>query len=316
MNKLSVRNRRKKLVLLSTRNLFAEARKNKPFNLFLFLHTYIYARWPYLYIGIGKGDHPLARRFSPIIAFVGRVFPSKRTPDGKHSLEIPSHTIADTYHGKTLPLQTARELIMVKEPIHKPDLEHVVPYTQARAIILENPDHIVVMECACRAAVENPCTPTDVCLIVGEPFASFISEHQPKKSRWITQEEAVRILEEEDARGHVHHAFFKDAMLGRYYAICNCCSCCCGAMKAHNNHIPMLASSGYIAKIDHDLCSDCGLCHDYCQFSALIFDDQYTSQVVYEQCMGCGICTSHCQLEAIEPVQLSFQVIVRTPCPG
>jgi hypothetical protein len=25
---------------------------------------------------------------------------------------------------------------------------------------------------------------------------------------------------------------YKDAMLGRFYAICNCCSCCCGAMEA------------------------------------------------------------------------------------
>jgi Pyruvate/2-oxoacid:ferredoxin oxidoreductase delta subunit len=290
---------RKSLISKSTRNFVAAAKKMKPFNLFLIIHGYVYARWPYLYIGIGKGEHPLAKRFLPIITLFGRLFPSKRARDGVHSLDIASHTIADTYHGKALPLQTARELILIKEPINKPDLEHVVPYTQARAIILEHPDHIVALECPCRAAVEHPCTPIDVCLIVGEPFASFISEHQPQKSRWISQEEAVKILEEEDARGHVHHAFFKDAMLGRYYAICNCCSCCCGAMKAHHNHIPMLASSGYVARIDHDLCSDCGTCHDYCQFSALHFDDQYTAQVDDELCMGCGICVSKCPQEAI-----------------
>ncbi len=198
-----------------------------------------------------------------------------------------------------MPLETARELIMIKEPINKTDLEHIVPYTQARAIILENPDHIVALDCPCRASKEEHCSPIDVCLIVGEPFASFISEHQPQKSRWITQEEAVKILEEEDARGHVHHAFFKDAMLGRYYAICNCCSCCCGAMKAHQNHIPMLASSGYVAQIDHDLCLDCGTCHDYCQFSALGFDDNYSTMVNYDLCMGCGVCVSKCPQDAI-----------------
>jgi hypothetical protein len=26
--------------------------------------------------------------------------------------------------------------------------------------------------------------------------------------------------------------YYKDAMLGRFYAICNCCACCCGAMQA------------------------------------------------------------------------------------
>ena len=36
----------------------------------------------------------------------------------------------------------------------------------------------------------------------------------------------------------------QDAMLGRFYAICNCCSCCCGAMNAWNNGTPILPSSG------------------------------------------------------------------------
>ena len=36
--------------------------------------------------------------------------------------------------------------------------------------------------------------------------------------------------------------YYKDAMLGRFYAICNCCSCCCGAMQAHQHGTPMPAS--------------------------------------------------------------------------
>ena len=60
-------------------------------------------------------------------------------------------------------------------------------------------------------------------------------------------------------RGHVSHAFFKEAVLGRYYAICNCCSCCCGAMQAHREGVPMLASSGYLAALEADNCLHCGL---------------------------------------------------------
>ena len=119
---------------------------------------------------------------------------------------------------------------MIREPINKPDLEHVIPYTKARAIIL---DHLVTLNCPCRSGKAEHCTQVDVCLIIGEPFASFINEHNPEKSRWITRDEAIQILEEENARGHVYHAFFKDAMLESYYAICKCYSCCCGAMKAH-----------------------------------------------------------------------------------
>lgn len=290
----------KPIISSSTRNLWQFARKNKPFKLFQFLHGYIYARWPYLYIGIGKGDHPISKVGAPVIKVVSKIFPTKNNRDRNHSVDIASHTIADTYHGKAIPLQTAREMVMINQPINRPDLEHVVPYTTARAIILENPDHIVALDCPCRVAKENPCTPLDVCLIVGEPFASFIQEHQPTKSRWISPEEAVKILEEEDQRGHVHHAFFKDAMLGRFYAICNCCSCCCGAMKAHNNHIPMLASSGYIAVINQELCVSCGACHEYCQFTALGYDENTLTVLNYDNCMGCGICISHCPTDAIE----------------
>lgn len=283
----------------STRSFINIARESKDFSFGKFLHGYFYARWPYLYIGAAKTDLPWVKRLLPVITFITKNNPFKKQTSSQHGLKLASHSIADGYHGKALPLQTAKELIMINEPINKPDLEYVVPYTKARAIILENPDHIVALDCPCRAGKESPCTPIDVCLIVGEPFASFISEHQPQKSRWITQEEAVNILEEEDARGHVHHAFFKDAMLGRYYAICNCCSCCCGAMKAHQNHIPMLTSSGYVAHIDQGLCMDCGTCHEFCQFSALGYDENQSTIVNFDLCMGCGVCVSKCPEDAI-----------------
>ena len=117
-------------------------------------------------------------------------------------------------------------------------------------------------------------------------------EHTPEKARWITQAEADAILQAEDERGHVHHAFFKDASLGRFYAICNCCACCCGAMKAHQNGVPMLASSGYICEIDENLCAGCGICLESCQFGALRVDG--TAQVDMKMCMGCGVCVNNC----------------------
>jgi len=92
--------------------------------------------------------------------------------------------------------------------------------------------------------------------------------------------------------------YYKDAMLGRFYAICNCCSCCCGAMNAWNNGTPMLASSGYVAQVDEDLCAACGNCADYCQFKAISVDNGY-AVVDYEACMGCGVCVSKCPQEAI-----------------
>ncbi len=263
------------------------------------LHSYVYARWPYLYIGIGKGDHPIAKKLVPVRQTWQRLFPNEKT----ETLPAPSPTqatgtVADGYHAKVMPLDQARQLVTIDQPIELPDLEQVIPYVRARALIQRNPDQIIVMVCPCRAAKENPCQPMDVCLIIGEPFVSFLLEHHPSRARRITQEEAVKILEAEDARGRVHHAFFNDPMLGRFFGICNCCSCCCAAMKAHRRGTPMLASSGYVVQVDEDECIACGSCQAYCQFGALglgngsnIADD--------ELCMGCGVCVSKCPQEAL-----------------
>jgi Pyruvate/2-oxoacid:ferredoxin oxidoreductase delta subunit len=207
-------------------------------------------------------------------------------------------TFADGYHAKVMLLDQARQLVTVNQAVEVPDLEQVIPYVRARALIQRQPDQIIVMECPCRAAKEDACQPLDVCLVIGEPFVSFLREHHPTRSRRITQQEAAKILESEDARGRVHHAFFNDPMLGRFFGICNCCSCCCAAMKAHRNGTPMLASSGYVAQTDADLCAACGTCVDCCQFGAIAVDEGQT-HIDYEACMGCGVCVSHCPQEAI-----------------
>ncbi len=291
------------LVSPSTRAFFQEGEHTVDYSTFDKLHGYIYARWPYLYIGIGTGEHPLARRLAPILAALLRVLPGSQTlkppaTNGGLDPNVSTHTFADGYHGKVVSLDAASQLVTVNEPVNLPDLEQVIPYVRARDIILQNPDHIVALECPCRSSRENPCLPLDVCLIVGEPFASFVAEHHPSRSRWVSSSEAAGILQAEDERGHVHHAFFKDAMLGRFYAICNCCACCCGAMQAQRRGTPMLASSGYIGQVDEDLCIACGTCAETCQFGALSVDGLY-AEIDQKLCMGCGVCVSHCDQEAL-----------------
>jgi len=277
----------------STIAFLKEARATKGFSFFDLLHGYIYGRWTHLYIAIGTGRHPLAKKLAPLAGWVASYtrWPAK-------TKQVDSISLADTYHGKALPREQAKNLVMVNEDINLPDLEQVIPYKRARSIILKNPDHIVALDCPCRSAKPNPCLPLDVCLVVGEPFASFVVNHNPGKTRWITRDEAVAIIDAEDARGHVHHAFFKDAMLGRFYAICNCCSCCCGAIHAHQNGTPMLASSGYMTKIDEEICVACGNCADHCQFGALSLGDMLM-EVDQSKCMGCGVCVDKCPQDAI-----------------
>jgi len=216
-------------------------------------------------------------------------------------------SFAEGYHGKVVPLKAAKRLVMIEEEINLGNLEQVIPYARARDIVLRNPDHIVALECPCRASRAEPCLPLDVCLIVGEPFASFVAEHHPHRSRWITRQEAVEILCAEHKRGHVHHAFFKDAMLDRFYAICNCCACCCGAMQAWRGGTPMLSSSGYVCRVDKKQCIDCGVCVEACQFGALMVTGGVVN-VDEALCMGCGVCVSRCEQEAL--------TLVRDPSKG
>ncbi len=292
-----------RLVKPSTRAFFRLGRRTPGYTLFDWLHGYVYGRWPYLYIGIGTGEHPLARRFGPWVARISRLFP--RRPPWMQDPPIPATggvlhtgTIADTYHGKVVPLPAARALITIHEPIAQPQPEAVIPFASARDLIIEHPDHILALDCPCRVSRPHPCLPLDVCLIVGEPFVSFVEQHHPQRCRRITQDEAVAILSAEDGRGHVHHAFFKDAMLGRFYAICNCCACCCGAMQAQRYGTPMLISSGYLCVVDEHLCIGCGDCQDACQFQALSLVDSCNT-VDVEKCMGCGVCVSKCPQEAL-----------------
>ena len=288
-----------RLIKPSTIKLAREARRVQGFSLADFLHGYIYGHWVYEYISIGTGQHPLARLWSRLL----RIFTQPRTktpPNARIKSQdcAPTGTTADGYHGKVVPFEAVRQLVQVNENVRLQNLEKIIPYSRARDIILENPDHIVVLECPCRSARPDPCLPLDVCLIVGEPFASFVNEHHPARSRPISQSQAVEILQAEAERGHVHHAFFKDAMLGRFYAICNCCGCCCGALDAHRHGTPMLAPSGFTVRVDQALCLGCGACASLCQFEALSVDG-YVALVDETACMGCGVCVTHCPQGAL-----------------
>jgi Pyruvate/2-oxoacid:ferredoxin oxidoreductase delta subunit len=275
----------------------------KNYSFFDLVHGYIYTRFPYFYISVGTGEHKLSKTLGPIATrIINLLTPHK---NGKAPANLPEGVteagmaFANTYHGKVVPLEAAKQLVSIKQEIRITDLEKIIPYTRARDIIMHNPDHIVALDCPCRSAREHPCLPLDVCLIIGEPFAGFVVEHHPKKTRWITSEEAASILKAENERGHVHHAFFKDAMLGRFYAICNCCDCCCGAMQAQRSGTPMLTSSGYRAVVDTDTCIGCGTCTTFCQFHAIHVGAAGHSEIDAAKCMGCGICVNHCEHQAL-----------------
>jgi ferredoxin len=251
-------------------------------------------------------------RFNPVIVIHSTLYAFTvtylRVLKNLVKIDSPSFRkhIAETYHSKVLRLDDARRIISINRNIELRNLDQVLPYRHAKDIILNNPHNIVVYECPCRGQKEEPCRPTDVCLVVGDPFVDLLRMFQPFRSRRIGPEEAVRILREEDERGHVHTAWFKLTMLDRFYAICNCCKCCCLGMKFMAEYsMNMILPSGYRSVIGEN-CTGCGACTGFCQFDAMEIipfvengKERKRCHVIREKCFGCGICEGKCKKGAI-----------------
>jgi len=270
------------LILPSTRHALRERRTGTGSRRSVLnaAHGYVYGRWPYWYI-----------------KWAMRLLPS--FPAGA------KRWWADHYHGKVIPTPLAREIIRLDHDIRRTDLDRIIPYPVARDIVLRAQPDVVLLDCPCRLAQRDPCTPTQVCMIVGG--GEFTLEHHPGRARRVSQEEALALLETEHRRGHVHTAYFKDACDHRFYAICNCCRCCCGGLAAMTQHaIPMVAASGYVAQVDELYCIGCGDCAAACPFAAITVP--LRAAVAWAQCMGCGVCEGQCPTGAI--------ALVRDPAKG
>jgi len=210
---------------------------------------------------------------------------------------------------RTVPILENRETgedlnIIVNKDLEVPS-EQILPTQRIRELI-EKYDDIAVGNCYCRQHQEfldNPCKQIELtpsCFTLGKS-ARHTSNHG--FSKLVSKSEAMEILKKIEDAGLVHKAYHLRGDTGKdEVAICNCCSCCCLTAK-EPLIFPVVNATNYLASIDEDLCTGCGICVEKCYNQIIELNDDDKAERIEEFCVGCGVCAYHCPENAISLIE-------------
>jgi len=180
------------------------------------------------------------------------------------------------------------------------DPRQVLPFDVISEIMKKEP-LIGVSECYCRLARENrgdgTCKfPKETCFTFNELAQTLIETGLARK---VDADEAIQLLRIAEEHGLIHNA---DNCQEHLKALCNCCPCCCPAVKSYKSGQRNIDSpSRYVADWNREKCIHCGACVDICPIEAVSGGEN--SPVFHRDvCFGCGLCASHCTSSAINMV--------------
>ncbi len=98
--------------------------------------------------------------------------------------------------------------------------------------IVDSSEHLALGPCTCRAVFHNCDNPINTEIMVRLSQNIFMEE-RPHDYQEITKQEAKDILRQCHQRGLVHTII---KCRRDFYAICNCCSCCCVPLRLNKNY--------------------------------------------------------------------------------
>jgi NAD-dependent dihydropyrimidine dehydrogenase PreA subunit len=208
------------------------------------------------------------------------------------------------YHETALghSLQSFKTPIMRTIPINRELVATwpVAPYEDVLEI-MENQEIIAVAPCICRKTsklIDKGCDkPLEACFMFGSHARYYVDNSM---GRYITKEEAKKIVMENEKAGLVMQPFNSQKVGG----MCSCCGDCCGMLRSLKKQpVPSAAvQSNYFAQVDDDECSGCETCLDRCQMEAIdIIDD--IAKINLDRCIGCGLCVTTCPEEALSLIK-------------
>jgi Pyruvate/2-oxoacid:ferredoxin oxidoreductase delta subunit len=198
----------------------------------------------------------------------------------------------------TLTDTSCRVTIPVGERIS--DSRQVLPLDMISEIVNKEP-LIGVSECYCRLARENRgdgvCKyPKETCFTFNELAQTLI---ETGLAREVDANEAIRLLQVAEEHGLVHNV---DNCQGHLKVLCNCCPCCCPAIKSYKSGLRNIdAPSRFVAVWEKENCIHCNICMEICPIEAISAGD---ASPLFDRdiCIGCGLCASHCKNGAIKMV--------------
>jgi NAD-dependent dihydropyrimidine dehydrogenase PreA subunit len=213
------------------------------------------------------------------------------------STQMPSKTPYFRVTPVEASLTGRQEKENIKLEIEIPDPREVLPLDIITEMVRQQP-LIGVSECYCRLARENRGDGSchhirETCFTFNELAETLI---ETGLARQIDAEEAAEILHRAEEDGLIHNV---DNCQGHLKALCNCCSCCCPAVKSYQMGVRNVnAPSRYLALLDEAGCTNCGICVETCPVGA-IEAGEGVPVFIAEACIGCGHCVTACPVNTI-----------------
>lgn len=195
----------------------------------------------------------------------------------------------------TLPVKPEKEVIPIGAKISSD--AQVLPVDIISEMVSREP-LIGVSECYCRLARDNRgdghCEyPRETCFTFNELAQTLIETNLARK---IDATEAIRILRGAEEAGLIHNV---DNAQGQLKALCNCCPCCCPAVKSFKAGVRNVnAASRFLPLWNANQCSNCEECVSICPVEAISSGNE-APIFHHDLCIGCGLCASHCPSDAV-----------------
>jgi ferredoxin len=208
----------------------------------------------------------------------------------------------DLFSGET---QFGRALVR-EEAIEDDDALRVLDYERATEVI-NTASHIGIAMCHCRHIAMHRGTacdaPMDICMTFNTGAETLIRHGHVRR---VDKAECMDLLQR--AREHNLVQFGENARRNVSF-VCNCCGCCCEAMKAARQFglLRPVHTTNFLPEVDAEACTGCGKCVSLCPVEALSLVSAHdpssrnrkTAQLDGERCLGCGVCVRPCSKAAI-----------------